>query len=169
MILAVNRLLPLNGNKMAITFEFLKFKELSNVQLYELLKLRIEVFVVEQNCPYQDLDGKDLKEDTIHVLGYDQDKELVAYCRILAPGVSYSHSASIGRVITSGKVRGKGVGKELMKQSVLYSEVKLNYRLLTISAQSHLQAFYEEIGFRRTPKKEYLEDNIPHREMERRA
>ena len=154
---------------MLTTFEFLKFNDLSNNQLYELLKLRIEVFVVEQNCPYQDLDGKDLKEDTVHVLGYDEEGELVAYCRILAPGVSYSHSASIGRVITSAKGRGKGVGRELMKKAVQYSESVKLYPLLTISAQSHLQAFYEEIGFRRTAKKEYLEDNIPHREMERKS
>ncbi|MBX7182798.1 MAG: GNAT family N-acetyltransferase [Bacteroidia bacterium] len=154
---------------MLTTFEFLKFNDLSNTQLYELLKLRIEVFVVEQNCPYQDLDGKDLKEDTVHVLGYDEEGELVAYCRILAPGVSYPHAASIGRVITSAKGRGKGVGRELMKQAVQYSESIKRYTLLTISAQSHLQAFYEEIGFRRTAKKEYLEDNIPHREMERKS
>ena len=155
---------------MALTFAFKQFSQLSNEALYELLQLRVEVFVLEQECAYQDLDGKDLYPETVHVLGYDSNSgKLMAYCRILAQGVSYAHTPSIGRVITALEVRGSGAGKELMQAAVAYAHQSLGYTWITISAQSHLQRFYEGFGFKRTLKREYLEDNIPHREMEWKA
>jgi len=157
----------LNGNKMNLKFEFRKFEALDQHTLYEMLQLRVEVFVLEQNCPYQDLDGKDTYPETIHVLGYDEiSGKLVAYCRILEKGVSYTHSPSIGRVITAITVRGTGAGKKLMQTALTFAEHTLGFNKITISAQSHLQRFYEGLGFKRTSKREYLEDNIPHREME---
>jgi ElaA protein len=81
------------------------FQELSVVELYEIMKLRLEIFVVEQNCPYQDADGKDLK--SLHLMGYSNDGVLVAYCRILPAGISYAE-VSIGRVVSSSLVRGSG-------------------------------------------------------------
>ena len=143
------------------------FVELTSTEVYEILQLRNEVFVVEQNCPYQDADGKDFQG--IHVLGQNDFNQLVAYCRILPIGLAYSHSASIGRVVNSSLVRGTGAGKKLMETAIHYAIKELKYPLITISAQSHLQRFYEELGFKRTDKKEYLEDDIPHREMELRA
>ncbi len=146
-----------------INWKFNTFDELSGKAVYEMLQLRNEVFVLEQNCPYQDADGKDF--EAVHVLGYDENGILVAYCRILKPGLAYA-TASIGRVVNSPSVRGTGTGRELMRQAVDYATVTLGLRIITISAQSHLQKFYEEFGFKRTPKREYLEDDIPHREME---
>jgi ElaA protein len=144
-------------------WSFKAFKELDNRELYGLLQLRNAVFVLEQNCPYQDADEKDFV--AIHVLGFTSEQNLGAYCRILPIGSAYSHSASIGRVVTASQCRGTGVGKVLMGKAIAYACENLGYKEITISAQSHLQRFYEGFGFKRTPKKEYLEDNIPHREM----
>jgi ElaA protein len=120
--------------------------------------LRNEVFIVEQNCVYQDCDDKDLK--AYHFMGWDDDK-LVAYTRLLSPGISYPDAASIGRVITSPSVRGKNVGKELMTNSI--AEV---YRLfgkipIRISAQFYLKRFYESFSFVQYSDV-YMEDGIEH-------
>jgi len=134
------------------------FTELTNFEVYKILQLRNEVFIVEQNCVYQDCDDKDLK--AYHFMGWDDDK-LVAYTRLLSPGISYPDAASIGRVITSPSVRGKNVGKELMTNSI--AEV---YRLfgkfpIRISAQFYLKRFYESFSFVQYSDV-YMEDGIEH-------
>ena len=146
---------------MNIRWEIKSFQELSVVELYELMKLRLEIFVVEQNCPYQDADGKDLK--SLHLMGYSNDGVLIAYCRILPAGVSYAE-VSIGRVISSSLVRGSGAGKQLMKEALKCIQQKFGNSSVRISAQSYLLKFYESFGFRSIGK-EYLEDDIPHMEM----
>jgi ElaA protein len=134
------------------------FTELTNFELYKILQLRNEVFIVEQNCVYQDCDDKDLKAH--HFMGWD-DSKLVAYTRLLDKGISYPDAASIGRVITSPSVRGKNVGKELMTNSI--AEV---YRLfgkipIRISAQFYLKRFYESFSFVQYSDV-YMEDGIEH-------
>lgn len=126
-----------------------------------MFALRIEVFVVEQNCPYQDADGKDLKSS--HVFGTNDHGELIACARIVSPGVSYKE-VSIGRVATAMTVRGSGSGKELMRKSIKAIEEKFGQVPIRISAQSYLKKFYESFGFVQVGE-EYLEDNIPHIEM----
>ncbi len=141
-----------------ITFITKTFSELSNIELYELLQLRAEVFVVEQNCAYQDMDDKDLK--SFHVLGYDNGK-LVACTRLVPTGVSYEHEPSIGRVVTHPSVRGLGYGKLLMEYSIAETKKRFNSSVIVIGAQQYLDKFYQNLGF--IPEGEmYLEDNIPH-------
>lgn len=123
--------------------------------------LRQEVFVVEQNCPYLDADGKD--KQSWHLLGYDENKKLAAYARIVFPGVSYKEVA-IGRVITSQDHRRTGAGKELMREALKAIETLYGKVPVRISAQTYLVKFYSEFGFVSTGK-EYLEDDIPHTEM----
>lgn len=137
-----------------------EFATLSVTQLYEILQLRAEVFVVEQTCDYQDLDGKDA--ESLHVCGYENE-QLVAYARIVLAGVSYPE-ISIGRVVVSPKKRGEGLGKQLMDESLVWICEKYGTQPVRISAQSHLEKFYSEIGFKPTGKA-YLEDGIPHIEM----
>ncbi len=137
-----------------------KFDELSTAELYAILQLRNEVFVVEQNCPYQDADNKD--EKSLHFMGWDS-KTLVAYTRIIPQGISYTE-ASIGRVVTSPKYRGAGVGKELMQRSIEHTYNTFNCTQIKIGAQVYLKLFYEGLGFIQCSEA-YLEDNIPHIEM----
>ena len=145
---------------MNIEFKIKPFNELSTPELYEILKLRIEVFVVEQNCIYQDIDGKDSK--AIHVLGY-YNGDLAAYCRIFDAGY-YFDEASIGRVIVSPKYRDKKFGHDLMKVAIEAVDANFNKKQITISAQMYLQKFYESHGFVKTSEM-YLEDDIPHIQM----
>ena len=144
-----------------ITWQCKPFHELTPAELHRLLALRCAVFIVEQNCPYLDPDHKD--EYALHVMGW-KDDELVACARILPAGVSYDE-VSIGRVATSPLVRGTGAGKELMTKTMDYISDRFGNVPVRISAQSYLQKFYESYGFCRTPKEEYLEDEIPHVEM----
>ena len=138
------------------------FAQLDTNELYDLIKLRIDVFVVEQDCPYSDLDGLDRESQTIHLFAYNDDKtEIVAYCRILAPNVVYDNESAIGRVIVSESVRGQKVGIKLMQQAIskineLWPEFDCH-----ISAQEHLSHFYQQLGFEQTTEM-YLEDGIPH-------
>ena len=141
-----------------------KFHELSNDELYAILQLRNEVFIVEQNCPYQDLDNKD--QDAWHLLGINEGK-LTAYTRLFPPGIFYTE-ASIGRVVTSPEVRGSGIGRELMKKSIYYAENLFGKVPITIGAQLYLKIFYESLGFISFGE-EYLEDGIPHIKMKRKA
>lgn len=138
------------------------FQSLTLEELYAILALRAEVFVVEQNCPYQDLDGKDQKG--LHLCGYADDGTLIAYTRILKKGISYADYASIGRVITKASARGGGLGYELMKQSAEMLYTHYGQQPIKISAQSHLQNFYGKLGYVGLGE-EYLEDDIPHRAM----
>ena len=128
--------------------------------MYELLRLRSEVFVVEQNCVYQDVDGKDTK--AIHVLGIFDDT-VVAYARLFAPG-DYFENASIGRVVISKKYRDRKWGHDLIKESLQAIKMHYNAKEVTISAQLYLKKFYESHGFIQQGES-YLEDGIPHIEM----
>ena len=145
---------------MNITWQTHAWSDLSTETLYAILALRAEVFVVEQNCPYQDVDGKDPK--SLHVCGYAENGELCAYARLVKPGVSYDEWA-IGRVITSPLVRRTGAGEELMRTCMAYFD-EHSISSVRISAQSYLHDFYTKFGFVQVSE-EYLEDDIPHMEM----
>ena len=146
---------------MNIDWEIKKFEELSVFELYTLMQLRQAVFTVEQNCAYQDADGKDLK--CFHLMGYINEKELIAYSRIVPAGISFDE-VSIGRVISSDKARGTGAGKALMKKSKDFIEAHFGNVPIRIGAQCYLIKFYSDFGFE-IASEEYLEDNIPHIEM----
>jgi ElaA protein len=144
-----------------ISFITKPFNELSNTELYQLLRLRSEVFVVEQNCVYLDMDNKD--EKCYHVLGYENGK-LVACTRLVPSGISYETEPSIGRVVTHPSVRKYGYGKLLMEYSIAKTKELFSSNVIVIGAQSYLDRFYQNLGF--VPEgDEYLEDNIPHRIM----
>lgn len=145
-----------------IAFKIKRFNELSSSELYSLLQLRSEVFVVEQNCVYQDADGKD--EKALHVLGHHQD-DLAAYARLFDKG-DYFEEASIGRVVVSPKYRNKKWGHELMQQAIKSIKENYNATAITISAQEYLKNFYESHGFVQTSET-YLEDEIPHIQMKK--
>ncbi len=136
------------------------FGQLSTTELYELLKLRSMVFVVEQNCVYADPDDKDYQ--ALHVLGMHQEK-LVAYARLLPQGLSYPE-ASIGRVVTHPAFRGLQFGRALMQYSITEALRCFETTELVISAQAYLQAFYTQLGFN-AHDDPYMEDGIPHIEM----
>jgi ElaA protein len=133
------------------------FVDLTPKELYNILQLRNEVFIVEQNCPYQDCDNKDLY--AFHLMGMQEDR-LLAYSRLLAPGISYSES-SIGRVVSSPSVRKTGMGKKLMTESIEQVRNLFQTETIRIGAQLYLQNFYESFGFI-IDSDIYLEDNIPH-------
>lgn len=148
---------------MNILFTVKKFDELNLYELYEIMKLRQEVFVVEQNCPYLDADGIDLK--SYHCLLKNTNDELLAYTRIIAEGIAYQGYSSIGRVVSSPSVRGTGIGKFLMEKTILSSKEILGTNFpIKIGAQTYLLRFYESFGFVSTGE-EYLEDGIPHTKM----
>ena len=143
-----------------ITWNIKPFSGLTTSELYAVLRLRSEVFVVEQNCVYLDPDGKDIT--AWHVMGWENEK-LVAYTRILPPGTSYKE-ASIGRVVTTPAARKGGVGRMLMERSIAYTRMQYTNSPIRISAQEHLTVFYISLGFKKTSES-YLEDGIPHVEM----
>jgi ElaA protein len=147
-----------------INWKIKKFKELTVDELYAILQLRSEVFVVEQNCVYHDPDGKD--QQAWHLMGIE-DSTLIAYTRILPPGISYD-DPSIGRVVTLSLKRRSGLGRELMKLSIIECEKLFGKTPITLSAQSYLIHFYESLGFS-TIGDQYLEDGIPHIKMKRKA
>jgi len=134
-----------------------KFNELSTQELYAMLQLRSEVFVVEQDCVYQDIDGKDQK--AMHVLGIKNGK-IVAYTRIFKPG-DYFEYASIGRVVVAKGERHHKYGYDIMNASIDVIEKEFKANVIKISAQAYLKGFYNTIGFKQIGE-EYLEDNIPH-------
>lgn len=140
-----------------------KFKDLSTQKLYQLLQLRSEVFVVEQACIYQDVDGKDQK--ALHVLG-TKNNELVAYTRIFAPG-DYYEEPSIGRVVVAPSARANGTGRLIMNASLQTIQEHFNTSKVRLSAQTYLQKFYTSLGFEQIGEG-YLEDGIPHIEMFRK-
>ncbi|WP_223032360.1 GNAT family N-acetyltransferase [Hanstruepera marina] len=133
------------------------FNELTTQELYDVLQLRAEVFVVEQDCVYQDVDGKDKK--ALHVLGYKNDT-LVAYTRIFKPG-DYFKEASIGRVVVKVNERKHKYGYAIMEASIQAVKENFNETLIKISAQTYLNTFYNNLGFKAIGE-EYLEDGIPH-------
>ncbi|WP_418637392.1 GNAT family N-acetyltransferase [Winogradskyella sp.] len=140
-----------------ITTKISAFNELSIVELYDLLQLRSEVFVVEQDCVYQDIDGKDQK--ALHVLGYKNEK-LVAYTRIFKPR-DYFKEASIGRVVVEQKERQYKYGYTIMNASIEAIKTYYNETIIRISAQTYLKRFYNNLDFKEVGE-EYLEDGIPH-------
>ena len=143
---------------MKVTFKF--FSELTTQELYQILQLRSEVFVVEQNCIYQDIDGKDKK--AIHIIGVVKNK-IVAYTRCFKPG-DYFKEASIGRVVVKKNERKLKRGNQIMIHSIKTIEKVFQTKTIIISAQSHLISFYNNLGFY-SAGNEYLEDGIPHIEM----
>ena len=136
------------------------FKDLSTDELFDMYYLRQEVFVVEQQCPYQDCDEMD--KHAYHLFAYDNDI-LVAYLRIIEPGFNY-HEASIGRVVTKPSYRGLGLGKGLMEKGLIHVKSLFDNPHIRISAQQYLIPFYESLEFV-TVGEGYLEDDIPHIEM----
>ena len=142
---------------------FKTFSELTTKELYQILQLRSEVFVVEQNCVYQDIDGKD--EKAIHIIGVVQNK-IVAYTRCFKPG-EYFKEASIGRVVVKKNERKLKRGNQIMIHSIKTIEKLFQTKTIIISAQSHLKKFYNNLGFYSVGI-EYLEDGIPHIEMKKK-
>lgn len=145
---------------MNIIWSFKKFEELTTTELHDILQLRAEVFVVEQDCPYNDVDGKDPKCG--HLWAALDDK-VIACTRIVPPGISYAE-ASIGRVASHANYRHLKLGHQLMSHSLEIIENVYGTSSVRISAQSYLKKFYEKCGFNKVSE-EYLEDNIPHIEM----
>jgi ElaA protein len=145
---------------MQITWLLKRFDELTSHELYAALQLRNEVFVVEQACIFQDADDKD--QACFHLLGYQQNK-LIAYTRLVPPGVAYPYS-SIGRVVTSPAVRRSGAGRALMQESINKNYELFGINTIQIGAQLYLKSFYESFGFVQTGEP-YLEDGIPHIHM----
>ncbi|HFI0452190.1 TPA: GNAT family N-acetyltransferase [Streptococcus suis] len=141
-------------------WEMKAFDQLSLQELYTILTLRMDVFVVEQACPYPEVDGKD--PNCLHLLGTDEG-ELVAYLRILPAGLSYDE-VSIGRVVIKSSHRGKGLARPMMEQAIDFITTVWEESQIKIGAQVHLEKFYSSLGFE--PVSEvYLEDNIPHLDM----
>jgi ElaA protein len=130
-----------------IQYQFKTFESLSIQELYAIMQVRNDVFVYEQHCYYQDLDDKD--QACIHVLGRNEQQKLVAYCRILPPGLTYP-THSIGRVLVISAYRKQQLGRALMQKTLDYILSTYGKVPLTIEAQLYLQAFYESLGFVRT-------------------
>jgi len=160
-------------------WRFARFDDLTPREVHDIFRARIEAFVIEQNCLYQDIDGAD--PQCWHLLGRLEARgarhenarhekltgaELVAYCRVVPPGVKFLEP-SIGRVVTTAEVRGTGLGRDLMREAVARTEALWPARAIRIGAQSHLERFYNDFGFVRASEP-YLEDGIPHIEMIRR-
>lgn len=143
-----------------IIWKIKTFNELSVSELYSIIKTRVDVFVVEQNCPYPDLDNHDQK--AVHIWA-ESDEEVLAYCRIFDQGIKYKES-SIGRVLTIENARGRNLGKQLISFAIETIENRFHNSQIRISAQDYLLKFYSDFGFKDTGKK-YLEDDIPHTEM----
>lgn len=149
---------------MMTVWQWARFSDLSPSQLYEILRVRQEVFTVEQDCAYQDADGKD--RSAWHLAGWSDDSEspaLLAYLRVVYPGKKYAEP-SIGRVLTAASTRGSGLGRELMRRAMESIGREYPDTPIRISAQQHLERFYGEFGFERVSDP-YDEDGIPHIEM----
>ncbi|KJD36707.1 GNAT family acetyltransferase [Tamlana sedimentorum] len=140
-----------------LTIQTKTFNQLSIQELYNILQLRSEVFVLEQDCVYQDIDYKDQK--AIHILGFKNEK-IVAYTRIFKPG-DYFKNASIGRVVVAQNERKHKYGYDIMNASILAVNNYFNETEIKISAQCYLKKFYNSLGFKEIGE-EYLEDDIPH-------
>lgn len=137
-----------------------KFEGLTPNELYAIMQLRNEVFVVEQNCVYQDADNKD--PQCWHLMGWENDL-LIAYTRLVPPGIAYE-VPSIGRVVTSPKMRKTGLGRTLMEKSIETTGKLFGKTPIKIGAQLYLQKFYETLGFQQSGEM-YMEDGIEHIEM----
>ncbi|MGH8176618.1 MAG: GNAT family N-acetyltransferase [Steroidobacter sp.] len=147
---------------MTIEWQWRRLEDLTAKQLYALFSARSAVFVVEQNCPYQDLDGADIEAE--HLIAWSGD-EVAACLRLLAPGVKFTE-VSIGRVLTTRAFRTAGLGRELMARGLVRCDQQYPSQAVRIGAQAHLERFYGEFGFIRASDA-YMEDGIPHIEMVR--
>lgn len=149
---------------MGYQYSIKSWAELNTLDLYQLLQLRSEVFVVEQECAYQDLDGQDF--ESVHLTARTpSNKSLMAYARIYTTKIEEKEYAAIGRVCTAKTYRGQGVSRQLMEYAIQY--IKENQKLpITVSAQAYLEIFYQSLGFQ-TISEPYLEDGIPHIRMVR--
>ena len=134
------------------------FEELSLSEFHDIIQLRLEIFVVEQDCPYQDLDGKD--KVALHLFGATTEGKIIAYTRLFGPG-EYYKEAAIGRVVVHKDYRKDGIGFELMKRSIEQVESHYRTNIIKIGAQRYLRKFYESLGFVSTGDF-YMEDGIPH-------
>lgn len=148
-----------------MVWELKHFDKLTNVELYQILQLRSEVFVLEQNCVYLDLDGKDIQ--CLHLIGRSKpDNQLCAYSRIVPPGLSFAEP-SIGRILTSPRFRAQKFGKELLQKSIEETEKRYPEHPIRIGAQTYLTKFYNSFGFVASGSP-YDEDGIEHVEMVKR-
>jgi ElaA protein len=145
---------------MSLQWKIKAFDALSVHELYDVLRLRSEIFVVEQNCVYLDLDGKD--KVALHLIG-EYEGKIVAHARLFKPGISFDN-ASIGRVVVDANYRTKKWGHDLMREAIAGIASQYNETAITIGAQLYLRKFYESHGFVQTSEM-YLEDDIPHIEM----
>lgn len=134
------------------------FWELTVDELYELLRVRSEVFVVEQDCVYQDMDNDD--QASIHIWLTEGDK-VVALCRV-CPAGTHMEEVSIGRVVTS--VRGKGYGKRIMQEAIKVARERFGAKRIDLEAQEYARGFYEQVGFRQSSQ-QFILDGIPHIRM----
>ena len=144
----------------ALTWQYKSFSELKPEELYLILRLRADVFVLEQQCLYQDIDSKD--QTSFHLSAWAEGLP-VAYLRVMPPGLSYE-DASIGRVCTASSHRRTGAGRTLMIKGIEHARKHFPRFSIRIGAQQYLEQFYSSLGFKSTGK-EYLEDGIQHVEM----
>lgn len=149
----------------AVRWHTADFEALGLDRLYAILAARVGVFVVEQDCPYQDVDNRD--QSAIHVWAESPEGNVLAYARIVPPGGRYAEP-SIGRVLTTSEGRGRGLGRDLMQRALAVTEAHFPGQAIRISAQQYLERFYRALGFE-TVRGPYLEDDIPHLEMLRTA
>lgn len=144
-----------------ITWRTKAFKDLTVDEYFEIIYLRTEIFVVEQNCPYQEVDEKD--RISFHLFGRSESSEIMAVSRILPPGVAFAE-ISVGRVALKKDYRGKGLADEMMKETFKFIENHFGKQPIRISAQQYLLKYYHKHGFKQVGEM-YLEDDIPHVEM----
>ncbi len=151
-----------------LDWQLAPFDKLSNTDVFEILELRQRVFILEQQCIYPDIDRQDLA--ALHLLGREKSpgsaQQLAAYLRIIVPSKTSAHG-SLGRIVISPEFRGQGLGEALLRQGILAAEQACDIDLIKISAQTHLETFYQRFGFE-TRSAPYDEDGISHIDMERR-
>jgi ElaA protein len=143
------------------TWKIVPFSDLTTKEFHDALRLRVNIFVVEQNCAYEEIDGKD--PDCFHVLGFNEGGELVATARIAPAGVIYPH-VSIGRVVVSEGARGQGLAKRMMKEAMDFSMATMKASTIKLAAQHYLEDFYKSLGFN-TISEIYPWDGIDHVDM----
>lgn len=146
---------------MHLDWQIKHYRDLSLNEFHDIIALRIQAFVVEQNCPYQDLDGKDKK--CYHAFCRDGKGNIISTARIVPPGLIYD-SAAIGRVVIQEEFRGSGIGHDLIQECMNFCHLEFGNAAIRVSAQKHLENYYEKHHFVSTGK-EYAEDGIPHVEM----
>jgi ElaA protein len=141
-------------------FTIKSFSELSNLELYKIIEARVDVFVVEQKCPYKECDNKD--QASYHLYYKNQD-QIAAYLRIIPPGIAYPEIA-IGRVLVNKKYRRRGLAKKIMKKAISFIKNNFDSKIIKLSAQEYIVEMYQELGFEVISDR-YLEDSIPHYDM----